>query len=750
MIEDLCAQTCDDDIRSAIHNLPASLPEIYERALLRITKLRQSQSDVAQKMFRWAAAARRPLSLEEMREAIAIEPCQPSFNSGKLVNNVEHMVSWAGNLLVLDEEEDTIQFAHHSVQEYLETQCADPRLVRYHFTLEDANRDAGEVCVTYLNFSDFERQISTFSAPKAPLLPISIAKATLPMAWSPALTKTLGHVEETLRSRKRSNFDLKHHLEAISGDTNHTLMTFRLLPYVSKYWLDHTADFCKENCQSWHLWKALIVNEKLYATKPWTWPAGSYAIGNSTVQYSIDHNHAALMYLLVEMFYLHGTGEPLPLTSSHTAYLLRSLKRVSLRETGWVQLLVRASEDELTSDSYIAALSYAPDSWDERAQMFRPSNMQHIGGRDRMRLNCDFTRPLPSDFFLKCAELALLAAAEDGDIMRLQVFRRLYRDLAGEEFFWNDWGDHYSPLNAAAQSGHRDTFNLILGWCEQADLNASVYYPKDIGRALEVASMRNDLGTAFAVLDMMRRSLLIGEPKTTEHFCEALVAASIRGHHAIVAKLLDNHGGADLDRSSRYIKIDAVTAAIAGGHRGVLKQLLAVDSTIKNLKGPMVRKPTTALHYVTDPDVVDLLVSAGAGLDVVDLRLETPLSHAVMLGRASVAMRLLDRGADATRTNADRESALHWVSNITDDEAALAVVARLLAARAHVNLRDVHKKTPLDRCARRPSLADAIVRAGGVLGSAKELRRGRGRSSSMVAQYKGVRGDSRDRGTEET
>ena len=70
MIEDLCVQVCDDDMRDTIDHLPATLAEVFERALLRVIK--GGHSDIACKMFGWAAVARRPLSLEEMREAIRL------------------------------------------------------------------------------------------------------------------------------------------------------------------------------------------------------------------------------------------------------------------------------------------------------------------------------------------------------------------------------------------------------------------------------------------------------------------------------------------------------------------------------------------------------------------------------------------------------------------------------------------------------------------------------------------------------
>ncbi len=54
----------------------------------------------------------------------------------------------------------------------------------------------------------------------------------------------------------------------------------------------------------------------------------------------------------------------------------------------------------------------------------------------------------------------------------------------------------------------------------------------------------------------------------------------------------------------------------------------------------------TASHHTTHPDVVDLLVSAGADVDAINNHGDALLFHAIRRGRAQVAQRLLDFGAD--------------------------------------------------------------------------------------------------------
>ena len=100
-IGDICRQVCDHDIRETIQILPKNLPETYNRILSTIDKM--GKAKLAKKIFPWVAIARRPMLLEEIREAIGVEFLQPYSNPERLVNDMSQNVSWCGNIIVLDE-----------------------------------------------------------------------------------------------------------------------------------------------------------------------------------------------------------------------------------------------------------------------------------------------------------------------------------------------------------------------------------------------------------------------------------------------------------------------------------------------------------------------------------------------------------------------------------------------------------------------------------------------------------------------
>ncbi|PMD63894.1 uncharacterized protein K444DRAFT_483488, partial [Hyaloscypha bicolor E] len=147
-------------IRLVLQNLPRSLSETYNRLLNRIEGV--ERKDMIQRMFKWIVCAREPIHLEELREAIAFTLEDLAYDSGKLPTDLNRLIRACGNLVVVDEETQIIQLAHHTVQQYLLQQDGSP----FQFTIKDANVMAGEFCVAYLSFANFESQVTRYAENK--------------------------------------------------------------------------------------------------------------------------------------------------------------------------------------------------------------------------------------------------------------------------------------------------------------------------------------------------------------------------------------------------------------------------------------------------------------------------------------------------------------------------------------------------------------------------------------------------------
>ena len=135
---------CDEDIRIALRNLPKDLNEIFNRALRRI--LAGSHFKEAQKVFTWVNAARRPLNLRELREAIAIKVAQKYSDKARQCNDMDKIATWCQNLVYVDEETLVVQVIHTSVRTLLLEKSRKPFLSMFHIDVFRVHKGFANLC----------------------------------------------------------------------------------------------------------------------------------------------------------------------------------------------------------------------------------------------------------------------------------------------------------------------------------------------------------------------------------------------------------------------------------------------------------------------------------------------------------------------------------------------------------------------------------------------------------------------------
>lgn len=249
-IEDICSQECDSDIRETLKKLPKDLPETYDRIISRIVQM--GHAELAKKILLWVATARRPMILEELQEAIAVKPHQKYSDPERFVNDISQIVSWCGNLIVADEEDNTVQFTHQTVKTFLLNVFPDETSGDFHFQQPQIDHYAGEICVTYLNFNDFKRKL--IKQPKALHLPTP--KAIVKASFSSGLpSKTMSIWERFKEYRKGKTLDSGHVFatEALRKDLEAAWELRKehpFLSYASDHWLHHSAYFDQNTTQN--------------------------------------------------------------------------------------------------------------------------------------------------------------------------------------------------------------------------------------------------------------------------------------------------------------------------------------------------------------------------------------------------------------------------------------------------------------------------------------------------------------------
>ncbi|KAI1026507.1 hypothetical protein LB504_013128, partial [Fusarium proliferatum] len=271
LIDEICIAVCDDDIRQSLHSLPKNLEETFVRALSRIMS-RQKKTGLAQKVFRWVAVAKRPLTLDEIREAVSIGIGQPYLKSERLVREISLIVLWCENLLqVTEDQPPSLQFAHSTIREFITKGDLPTQLSNFHIDVDEADHFAGEICITYLHLNDFKTTVAQRLQPLR-VNPIAIAGSVLsrgPTELTSRFVDVFGH------RRAKAGPDLAGALASYDRadgiDRLHQSHPF--LRYAAKHWVSHTGNFQKETSSTWNLWYQIITNGHTLAHVPWQEPS---------------------------------------------------------------------------------------------------------------------------------------------------------------------------------------------------------------------------------------------------------------------------------------------------------------------------------------------------------------------------------------------------------------------------------------------------------------------------------------------
>jgi hypothetical protein len=133
--------------------MPVTLDQTYESILSRID---QTDREMVKEILLLLTFCLRPLTLDEVCEALQITPGRASLDEDKLLLYPLDVVSVCGGLVDFDEDTRTVFLAHHSVRMYLTNPDLTNGSAAYFGLSEDeAHRHFAERCLTYLSFDAF-------------------------------------------------------------------------------------------------------------------------------------------------------------------------------------------------------------------------------------------------------------------------------------------------------------------------------------------------------------------------------------------------------------------------------------------------------------------------------------------------------------------------------------------------------------------------------------------------------------------
>jgi hypothetical protein len=423
------------------------------------------------------------MTISELEEAATIVTSQKIWKEPSIKLRLSTLSKICGNLITFDEFDSVISLAHHTVHLFLQSCFNIPSIASFHFQPWEADHYLGEICITYLNFADFEKSLTTASDTRnlqyMSRHPVGLVAHILPgfkkipvglLNWSERLRHPLGlNIEDNLRATMGS--------KSLAIDPR-----FQLLEYCRVNWYHHCLYYTPDNKWPFSTLQKLVLERQLpFNWRPWDppddldpfplWAMFNWAVrqAHSPIlqiwRGNVSDSDAAGSW---RQLWSHD-GERLLLTACTTANqeLINILlaNRITVTDSGYSSIRLK----ELLSAAAVEAAS-----------------LGHVNVVERLLEEDVNVNNAPTG----SEKTALRAAAGGG---HLAVVERLLRH--GVEV--NSLNDNErTALQAAAGSGHLAVVERLLQ--EKAEVNAVA--PNDYRTALSVAVE----GGHLAVVERLR------------------------------------------------------------------------------------------------------------------------------------------------------------------------------------------------------------------------------------------------------
>jgi ankyrin repeat protein len=541
-LREICHQRCDDDIREVLksENLPKGLTELFIRTLSRIVS--QGNENITRQILPWIIAPKQPLTMDQIAESALVEILQANAHPGRRINGIHHIGAWFNGLVEVDEERKTVHFAHASIHRFLLGSPAKRDLAAFHMNLDDANHHLGEVCVTYVNFGNFQTSVAERRREMMQFVPKDKAQSALAQEWSSSKTSKLGKLFSDTRLPPASeNLDRAIvRFQSEAGWEDDTAARHPFLKYAASKWIFHTSSFNKKSSKTWSLWQRMLVNGHGVACSP---VSGEVlpALNEELVDWAFDQRHAGLLATL---------------QSSELRGHISSKKIIDLSRDGDIELLSLVHGTDFHVDTLLMSIRAA-----SRKGYLEVVELLFSGVSDQ-------------DVLAQLHKQSLLCACGWG---QLRLVQRLLSHGTMACPVMQPGDIKRSPLQIASQYGHIKVMELLF--------EATSLLPDDeSGNAARnyMGTSMEGVGTAFTAAVVNNQvdaaELLIHHGANVDAGTGfALTEASAEGNSDMVRLLLRKGASVNSPPGATYppeFVLNPLAAAASGGHTGIIKQLL--------------------------------------------------------------------------------------------------------------------------------------------------------------------------------
>lgn len=635
-------ETCrtDADIRHALTALPKNLEETYKRCVCRIN----FQDDWALKVLKWVSFAKRPLHIEELREAVAFRSTDTKWDAEKKPQR-DFIVGCCANLIVLDPIDNCVRFAHSSVKQYLEEdgkRMPEERSVPGYPTEESGDLECGEYCITYLSFSDFSLQLSKVSPKKTTV--------AIPSPYSVIQSMpTTGLYKFFIRTPQTKNISISVPLPMPAAPSR---AQYKFLDYAVANWALHTKNIHHES-SGWENFMQLAMHfNATWNFHPWLSGGRSKASHlHGLFGWAVKERHRPLLSLVSDM-------------KSSVLHLFCDLPVV---------------------DEGLPALHIA----------------SKLGYEDVVRILLTFC-DLNSVDKDGCTPLHHAASKGHTDIVRLLLReKRIKVDVYSASHRTPLWlaasHGHHNVLSLLIEKGanidsqyhlHRQTL-LWLALENEHYIAANLLLEKgaqiDWLDASRQSSETTDLaGRNPSLIHMLANNDVEYTSEEATLILE-LIDLAVAGRMHTLAKLV-------IGRSMQFVNNHKMLTSLA-----IRNSPLAMEMILEEpIELSSIQEALISAAKEESSRAVELILNKGVDPNVKDQGNATPLHWAAWSGNLSIMGILLKEGAKVDARDTDMETPLHWAAK-ADRAAAIEL---LLLAGATIDSRDRLWRTPLHEAAK--------------------------------------------------
>lgn len=145
-VKSILDQTCKAEVRQAIRSLPKELNDTFKAILNRIYTQSRSRVELAMKTLKFVSYAKRPLGIDELKQALAVNLGDSDVNR-EYERPLKLILGSCAGLVAADSESSTIRLVHYSLQEYLERERQN--------LFPNGEAEVAKTCLTLLLFDNF-------------------------------------------------------------------------------------------------------------------------------------------------------------------------------------------------------------------------------------------------------------------------------------------------------------------------------------------------------------------------------------------------------------------------------------------------------------------------------------------------------------------------------------------------------------------------------------------------------------------